>query len=189
MSLVHAKQQAWALSMSHTSSSTAAHGVSSNTDPVRVYAFIVQEPIYCSRANTVSSYIEINREVSIAAYEHMPWDPISTDNKLVQAQADNNKAQLGEGSVIGGNAKIGSSSVKKSTIGSHCKIGDSCKISNSILMDHVTVEDGCELTNTVVCHNVTIQSGSVLKDCRIGPNYTIPPKSEYKAETLCESQK
>lgn len=33
-------------------------------------------------------------------------------------------------------------SVKRSIVGKHCKIGDKCKIANSVIMDYVTVLDG-----------------------------------------------
>jgi hypothetical protein len=36
----------------------------------------------------------------------------------------------------------GISSLKRTIVGKHCKIGAGCKLSGSILMDHVTVEDG-----------------------------------------------
>ena len=50
---------------------------------------------------------------------------------------------------VGGDSLVGSSvqlaeraSVKRSTIGHHCSIGDKSKIINCVLMDYVTVGEG-----------------------------------------------
>lgn len=56
---------------------------------------------------------------------------------------------------VGGDSLVGNSvqlaeraSVKRSTIGHHCCIGDKSKIINSILMDYVTVGEGLVYTHS-----------------------------------------
>ena len=49
---------------------------------------------------------------------------------------------IGKDCIVGLGVQIGpKTNIKKSTIGKYCKIGEKCRISNCILMDHVIIED------------------------------------------------
>ena len=44
------------------------------------------------------------------------------------------------------------------------KIGDNCKIIESIIGENVTIGDSCELFNCVIGDNVIIDKGTILND-------------------------
>lgn len=105
---------------------------------------------------------------------------------------------------IGASVRIGErNQIKRSNIGRGCTIGDSVKIINSVLMDHVTVQDGCGarggvrrparglrrtadvsharrcrccIVNTVICNGALVGSQSSLRDCIVGAQVQIQPK-------------
>ena len=53
----------------------------------------------------------------------------------------------------------GRSSVKKSSVGPHCRLGAGVKLTNCILMDHVVVHDKVTMSNCIVCSNAEIGEG------------------------------
>ena len=49
-------------------------------------------------------------------------------------------------------------SIKRSVLGSMCKLGSNVKIINCVLMDSVIVHDGCHLQNCIVCTGAELQA-------------------------------
>ena len=43
--------------------------------------------------------------------------------------------------------------MSKSVIGKNCKIGEKCKIINSVIFDSVTIGDNSIITGTIICNN------------------------------------
>ena len=68
------------------------------------------------------------------------------------------KATVSAGCIVGKGSILGDKcSVKRSIIGSTCKLGNNVKIMSSIVMDDVIVEEGSHIQNSIIC------SGSHLK--------------------------
>lgn len=65
--------------------------------------------------------------------------------------AELGRGVIGSESVVGPNLTVGAkSSIKKSSVGANCWIGDEVKVVNCVLMDGVTIKAGCALTGVVV---------------------------------------
>ena len=47
------------------------------------------------------------------------------------------------------------------------KIGDNCKIIESIIGENVTIVDSCELFNCVIGDNVIVETGTILTDQKV----------------------
>ena len=78
----------------------------------------------------------------------------------------------------------GRSSVKKSTVGPHCRLGFGVKLTNCILMDHVVVHDKVTMSNCIVCSNAEIGEGASLKDAQVAVGVTIEPGATIKGECI-----
>ena len=71
------------------------------------------------------------------------------------------KATVSAGCIVGKGSILGDKcSVKRSIIGSTCKLGNSVKIVGSILMDDVIIEDGSHIQNSIICSESHLQVGS-----------------------------
>jgi translation initiation factor eIF-2B subunit gamma len=81
------------------------------------------------------------------------------------------------------------SSIKRSVIGNHVKVGKHCKITNSIIMDYVIIEDGyskylcrVKLDSCVIGYASKVSHNSKLKDCEVAGKYVVPVDTESKGE-------
>ncbi|BFG37078.1 hypothetical protein CerSpe_233520 [Prunus speciosa] len=73
-------------------------------------------------------------------------------------------AQIGPFTVIGSGTKIGNTTkISNSVIGEGCSIGSNVSIEGSYIWDNVTIEDGCKLRHAIVCDGVIVKSGAVLE--------------------------
>lgn len=78
------------------------------------------------------------------------------------------KATVSAGCIVGKGSVLGDKcSVKRSIIGSTCKLGNNVKIMSSIVMDDVIVEEGSHIQNSIIC------SGSHLKVCNCLSRFTV----------------
>lgn len=122
--------------------STSSARIPDTTKP-GCYAYIMTSEHYCSRANTIPSYMEINNDVARGASCWTPWERRGRGNYVAETATIHPKAQVGAECVIGEGTTVGEHcSIKKSVVGKHCKIGTGVKILNSVVMDHVTIADG-----------------------------------------------
>jgi len=159
-------------------------------DAVQCLAHIPEDRCFCMRVNTVPAYKRANREVGnqhdgngkpLVVKGYQP------ETGLAKAPSGGKKQKLpfnvGKDCVIGQGVQIGAkSNIKKSVVGSYCKIGSKCRISNCVLMDHVIIEDQVTLSDTIVCSNAHIQKNSSLDTCEVGANFTIQQKTKSKKE-------
>jgi mannose-1-phosphate guanylyltransferase/phosphomannomutase len=81
---------------------------------------------------------------------------------------------LGEGSVIGRNARV-----KDTVIGKNCRIGDETSVESSVLWENVEIGYSCSINNAVLCNGVKLgkkvqgESGFIIaQDTEVG-NYVI----------------
>jgi len=123
---------------SSSSSSTPTTPLSPNgsshddTKNTPVCTAIICNAGYCSRANTLPTYAEINRYMTRQ----------SNEQRIPDSAEVSPKTQVGPDSLVGDSSKIGERcSIKKSVIGSHCTIGRNVKIIGSVIMDYIVIED------------------------------------------------
>lgn len=151
--------------MSHSSLAQESAAVS-------VYAYTAGDNSYCSRGNTLASYIRMNREVDpppsclwVSLDDHIVSVSDSVSSRLRNhSLAKNHRRRNEQQHAIDGTMFIwwkrtvsrlslveqvsrtasipATTFVKKSVLGRGCTIGESVKIENSIIMDEVTIADG-----------------------------------------------
>ncbi len=99
------------------------------------------------------------------------------------------KAQISPDSLVGGATSIAErTTVKRSVIGKHCRVGRNVRIQGCILMDGVVVAEGAKLENCVLCSGASVGERSTLKDCDVGPGYAVEPDSSAKNEKFAASE-
>ena len=149
------------------------------------FAFVTDARL-CTRANSVEAYMAINRAVIRLKPLVEPWDKSeATDRAFYKDLSESTLAQIGTDCLVGVGFQAGeNNSVKKSTIGSHCRLGTGVKITNSVLMDHVIVEDGARISNSIVCSNAEIGAKSQLDSCQIGARVKVDAGRVVKENSI-----
>eukprot|EP01112_Ceratiomyxa_fruticulosa_P007279 TRINITY_DN1883_c0_g1_i1.p1 TRINITY_DN1883_c0_g1~~TRINITY_DN1883_c0_g1_i1.p1 ORF type:complete len:506 (-),score=62.37 TRINITY_DN1883_c0_g1_i1:43-1560(-) len=180
--------QSLAFTMSTTQLITPASPVRGKTG---CFVFVIGGEGYCARANTLQSYMEINRDIARnAAAILRPWEKPGKNNYIHESAQIHPMTQIGADCVVGAQSKIGARcGVKKSIIGRHCQIADNVKISNSVIMDRVTIGEGCNITDAIICDDVVLKESCQIKDSQIGVGYYLPAGSNVKDEPLCKEKK
>ena len=129
---------------------------------------------YASRANTIHSYFELNR-LALGATASSGRDPTLIDPK----------ANIAADCLIGLSTRVGErSTVKRSTIGSHCVIGKNAKLSGCVLMEYCVVEDGAKLDGCILGKNTKIGAKAELTKCLTQAGYEVEAGGTYKHEKL-----
>jgi translation initiation factor eIF-2B subunit gamma len=155
------------------------------TDKIRCFAYTM-EGGYCSRANTIKSYVQMNLDIASRGACYSPLEPVTKNSYIHPAAVISPKTQVGAECVVGEGTRVGErASIKKSVIGKHCVIHDGVKIINSVIMNHVTISAGCVINGSVVCNNVYMKEKCNIKDSQIGVSYNVPEKTDIKNESLC----
>lgn len=123
---------------------------------------------YCLRANTLSSWAEVNKQVVRRLGQ-------TGERLLSQAAEIGKKSQIGQiDTMVGDHSVVGEkSSIKRSCIGKMVRIGHSTKISNSVIMDNVIIGDNCKLEGCIVGPYSIIKGSTHLKDCDVGCGHVI----------------
>jgi len=140
---------------------------------------------YCVRANTLATYTQANLDVARGdRFDKESELPTSADPILAKEGNFALKSFSGD-SARGFGVEVGMrSSVKKSSVGPHCKLGAGVKLTNCILMDHVVVQDKVTMSNCIVCSNAQIGEGASLKDTQVADGITIEPGATIKGEAV-----
>jgi translation initiation factor eIF-2B subunit gamma len=155
------------------------------TDNIRCFAYTMDGG-YCSRANTIKSYVQMNLDIASRGACYLPLEPVIKNSYIHPAAVINAKTQVGAECVVGEGTRVGErASIKKSVIGKHCVIHDGVKIINSVIMNHVTISAGCTINGSVICNNVYMKEKCNIKDSQIGVSYNVPEKTDIKNESLC----
>jgi len=80
------------------------------------------------------------------------------------------------------------SNVKRSVVGKCCKIAAGCKISNSIIMDHVNIASGSSIQGSIICPNTSIGEKCELKDCFVASGRSIKANSKLFRESILDGE-
>jgi translation initiation factor eIF-2B subunit gamma len=158
-------------------------------ESIRCFVHCVKNDVYCERANTTSSYIDVNRDIATGTKCYIPLEPEVNKSYISPSAKIDPKTQVGTECVVGEGTSIGAKcSIKKSIIGRHCNIGNNVKIINSVIMDYVTIKDGAKVQASIVCNNAYVNVNATLVDSKVGAFYQVPPNSTVKRESLTIKQ-
>eukprot|EP00908_Phaeocystis_cordata_P012671 Transcript_23672.p2 GENE.Transcript_23672~~Transcript_23672.p2 ORF type:complete len:440 (-),score=222.48 Transcript_23672:35-1354(-) len=142
---------------------------------------------YCVRANTLATYTQANLDVARGGATHCEKEAeLPKEADAILAKEGNFALKsFSQDSSRGFGVEVGArSSVKKSCVGPHCRLGSGVKLTNCILMDHVVVHDKVTMSNCIVCPNAEIGEGASLKDAQVGMGVTIEPGAVIKGEAI-----
>jgi len=165
-----------------------SHSPDSDVGGLKCFAFLPPENSYIARANTVSSYVQMNRDLASGMeFEYRPWASTAEINKRAEVLAQNSRATMCNASVVGSGCRVADCTIKKSNIGAGCVLGEGVKISNSVVMDRVVLEDGCKLENCIISEGAIIKKKAVLSNCLVSANFIVA-QGDYKNESFFGEQ-
>lgn len=123
------------------------------------------------RANTISSYLFACKETvangsTLTMPEGCKWN-------------GNFQTLIMDGTSLG--AKI---TMKSTTVGSKCTLGERCRLSNVVIMDNVSIGENCSLQNTLIGFGATLGNNCSLNDCQVGPGMELPGGTKEKGESF-----
>ncbi|KAL3137832.1 hypothetical protein ABBQ38_005086 [Trebouxia sp. C0009 RCD-2024] len=163
-------------------------GASPHSESGWCHAYVAGKEAFCGRASTLQAYGDVNRELTAfdLASRVLTEKPNSRFENFVHETVKlGSKATVSAGCIVGKGSILGDRcSVKRSIIGSTCKLGNSVKIVSSIVMDNVIVEDGSHIQNSIVCSESHLQAQCSVRDCKVGPGFNLAEGSECRDEVL-----
>lgn len=142
---------------------------------------------YCVRANNLANYSLANLDVARGGATHCEKkaELSATGDAILAKEGNFALKSFSQDSARGFGVEVGArSSVKKSSVGPHCRLGSGVKLTNCILMDHVVVQDKVIMSNCIVCSNAEVGEGASLKDAQVGVGVTIEPGTQIKGEAI-----
>ena len=143
-------------------------------DLVRCCAYVLPDTAYCQRANSVSAYAAMNREV-------VAW-PVSTTTPWARPEGIRTKfrdSQVGEGSMLGEGVVL-----RGCVVGRNCKIGAKAQLNQCVLMEGVVVGEGCTIQNSVLCAGTEVGENCNMQQCETGRGTKVPKGGRHKKERL-----
>jgi len=162
-------------------------------DLVQCYALVPNTgidgtPVFCMKAGSVSSYLELNREITNRRI-HAPG-PLWEGVKDAEYPHRSERKKFDADSIIGDGSTFGEkTTVKRTTLGKACEVGNSVKIAMCVIMDNVKIGDNVKLEGCVICSGAEIPAGVNLAGCKVGYNHKVPADvGSCKNETLCDEQ-
>lgn len=161
---------------------SAAAGGTMSEDVVKCHCVMLQpEAKYAARVTSIEDYINMNNFIARYHGERgvTPW---TVENNRDFAKLRKQGCVVGKEVILSGKA-----SIKRTMLGSHCRIGDNAKLANCIIMDHVVLGAGVKLKNCIVCPNSIIGARCNLENCKIGPGTQLEEAQHLDGETLSSS--
>lgn len=151
----------------------------SESEELKVLAFIDQNCEYCVRTNNVPYYFGLNRMMI-----RRQTVPAGITKDLISS-----KAIIGNDCIIGDMTQVDDrSNIKKSIIGRSCKIMKGVSITNSVVMDRVQIEDYARIDGCIISNDVIIQAKAKLSNCNVAVGYTVDSETVAKNEDLMEME-
>lgn len=147
---------------------------------IRCYAYL-DDGAFCIRANTVASYFEANKQILKRGGAYKSGD--AEKRKILKAQADETSI-VGAGTIVDAAA-----SMKTSSVGPNCQIGEKVRLVNCVVMAGVKIENGSSVEGSILCANVTIGKDCKIKDSLVAAGQTILDNSKITREVVSDSTK
>lgn len=131
---------------------------------------IVVKDLIAYRVNTISSYLDSNRNSkTILNLYGLKNRPSIKD------------CSSGENTIVGSKCVI-----KKGSIGNNCKIGDKVKLFDCVIMDNVEVESQTSLAECIVGSNSRIGIKCDLKSCIVGHHQSVSGGRKANGEVIID---
>jgi translation initiation factor eIF-2B subunit gamma len=147
-------------------------------DDVRCCIQIMEQdpPVpFCGRVNMTQSYLDINRHAL----------KVTTQPRVGANVMVGERSTVGPDSLVGAETVIEDKvTIKRTTLGAHCKIGKMARLTGCLIMDGVVIGDSVKLENCTVGQGAIVGDRSSLRDCIVGGKYIVPEKTEAKGEHL-----
>ena len=164
---------------------------SKSTTHFKEYAVLAHVQDKAARAHTIASYMHASREVvkqaSIAAGAG------GSSSGGTSGKEANPCLQLPSKTLVRSNfhtillpgAAVGDKvTLKSTTVGRNCKLGNKCRLNNVVLMDDVTIGDNVVMQNSIVGFKCTIGDNCNLNDCQVASGTEISSGEKAKGETF-----
>ena len=81
------------------------------------------------------------------------------------------------------------STVKRSSLGKQCEVGNNVKIASCVIMDNVKIGDNVKVEGCVICSGAELPKGVQLTGCRVGYDHKLEADTPAsKNETFCDEK-
>ncbi|CAK7891915.1 translation initiation factor eIF-2B subunit gamma [[Candida] anglica] len=141
------------------------------------------------RINNTPVFMEANRYFmklqasSRAQQQHAATTAAQSSGQ--QPPKDKNSANVGADSLVGHATTLDEkTTVKRTVVGTDCKIGKRVKLTGCVILNNVTIEDDVHLENCIVGNNVIIHSKARLTACNIESTLEVAKGTQAKGESL-----
>jgi len=129
------------------------------------------------RANTIHSFLEMNREVVAWPTALAPWGALSSGTRL------------GPFSLVGKDTAGATTpkNVNVTVVGAGCEIGPGAKLNQSIVMSGAKIGAESLVQHSVVGVGAKIGEKCKLMDCQVGDGYEVPDGTSAKGESFSDN--
>lgn len=151
----------------------------SSGEKCKEYAVLAHIQDEAVRTHTIASYMHASREV-VSQVSAIAADQSS--NTKINSKSGNPCLQIPPKTLVRSNfhtillpgSNIGDKvTLKSTTVGFNCKLGNKCRFNNVIVMDNVTIGDNVILQNSIVGAGCTIGDNCNLNDCQVASGMEI----------------
>ena len=166
--------------------------ISSKSSPARKeYAVLAHVQNEAARTHTIASYMHASREVVKQA--SITAGAGGSSSSDTYGKGANPCLKLPPKTLVRSNfhtillpgAAVGDKVTLKSTsVGRNCKLGNKCRLNNVVLMDSVTIGDNVVMQNSIVGSKCSIGDNCNLNDCQVAPGTEISSGEKAKGETF-----
>mgnify|MGYP003365614359 FL=1 len=157
---------------------------SHSTKQETVGLFILPEGSFFLRCNNLAVYMEANRYF---LKQHARNANVAGTNTAAQKPKGSGKssANVGADCIVAENTELGTrTNVKRSVIGSNCKIGKNCRISACVILGCAEIGDDVHLENCIIGQKAKLESRCKLVNCNVEGCYIVGKGVSLKGETL-----
>ena len=148
------------------------------------YAVLAHVQDEAARTHTIASYMHASREVVTLVASAMGGTPSEKRNPCLQVPP-NTLVRSNFHTILLPGATLGDKVTLKSTsVGRNCKLGNKCRLNNVVIMDDVTIGDNVILQNSIVGYGCSIGDNCNLNDCQVASGFKISSGEKAKGESF-----
>jgi translation initiation factor eIF-2B subunit gamma len=145
--------------------------------PISVSLFIAPPTTYTLRANSIPTYLLLNRHLALSAL----------DPRKHPSSKAGPKTSVGQDSLVAENCTLGERvRIRKSIVGAGVSIGTKSTIQGSVIMDGVVLGENVSLEGCVVCRGAKVGGEVKLVDCMVAAGYVVEEGLKLSKQNLVE---
>lgn len=100
-------------------------------------------------------------------------------------KSDKANANISNDSIVGEKVEFGDHTyIKRTVLGTNCKIGKKVKLTGCLILNDVTIEDEVQLENCIIGHHAVIHSKVKLTNCNVESTHDVAKCTQSKGDTL-----